>query len=437
MHKKSAAGSVNPRPSSSRGRAAVSERAFETLIGQLARSLVRATADELDAEINTWLKRILLTLGLDRSTIAEINPATGSARFIYGWAREPDRLISEPLDPNILLPWTLRKMLAGETVVMESPEKLPQGAEVDRDSFRRYGPKSNVMVPIRIGDTVIGAVSFASLHKEREWLPTVVRGLEAIGDIFSYALERKRAVAESMRLRVELAYMSRVSTVGQLTAAIAHQLNQPLGAILSNAEAMQSLLTVDSPDLDEMRAGLADIVADTHRVVDLIRNLRELFQRKDLTKSQIDLAETIGEINRMVRQDAVIRGIDFVTAMPQVLPKVFGHRIQLQEALLNLISNAFDAAAAVDGGARKVRLAAVGNNGTVRIVVSDSGAGISRDTMPRIFDSFFTTKPTGVGIGLGIAKSIVEAHGGVLSAVPNPERGMTFEIALPVSQDRR
>jgi two-component system sensor kinase FixL len=240
-----------------------------------------------------------------------------------------------------------------------------------------------------------------------------------------------------VRLRSELAYMSRVSTVGHLAAAIVHELNQPLTAILNNAETIRSLLATEPPDLDEVRAGIADIVEDDKRAVNTIRHLRGLFQRKDLEKSSTDLADTIGEISRIVRADAMMRGIDFVMAISPALPKILGDRIRLQEALLNLISNAFDAAAAVDGGPRKVELTADCNKETVRIIVSDSGAGISRDAMPKIFDTFFTTKPTGIGIGLGIARSIVESHGGVVSATRNPDRGMTFEIALPVPRHLR
>jgi hypothetical protein len=173
---------------------------FEALVVDLAGSFVRVTVEQIDAEINRWLKRIVIALGLDRSTIAQINPVTGWASFTHGWAREADRIIGSSLDANKLLPWTKRKMLAGETVVMLSPALLPEEAAVDRASFLRYGPKSNVMVPIMVGGTVFGGVGFGLLYKERTWPPKLVQRFQTVAQIFGYALERKRAVAEMIRL---------------------------------------------------------------------------------------------------------------------------------------------------------------------------------------------------------------------------------------------
>ena len=146
-------------------------RQFEELAVELAGAFVRVTTDKIDEEINRWLERIVLALGLDRSTIAEINPADGWAAFSHGWAREPEQIIGKSLDANTLMPWVKRKMLAGETVVMPSVDALPEEAAVDRESMRRYGPKSNVMIPIRVGGVVVAAVGFGALYRERSWPP--------------------------------------------------------------------------------------------------------------------------------------------------------------------------------------------------------------------------------------------------------------------------
>jgi signal transduction histidine kinase len=421
-------------PPASLQRPADELRHFEALVVGSARAFVRVAVDNMDAEINLWLKRIVLTLGLDRSTIAEISPETGWVCFTHGWAREQDRILPKSPDPNTLLPWTKRKILAGETVVMSSPDNLPKEAGVDRKSFYRYGPKSNVMVPIKVGGAVVGAVSFASLYQVRRWTPRIVQGLQAVAELFGYALERKRAVAEMLHLRNELAYVSRVTTMGELAASITHELNQPLAAILSNAEAIESILASDHLDLDEAKAGIGDIIHDCNRAAETIRRLRALFRHGECTKSKVDLARLLRETARIVQSETLVRNISFILDVREALPPVVAERVQLQQVIINLILNAFDAVAAIDDGPRDVCVSAVtGGADYVRIFVRDSGKGIAPEAVPKIFDAFFTTKPNGMGMGLAIAKSIVEAHGGQLCVSPNADRGATFEIKLPIS----
>ena len=407
-------------------------RSFEALVADLAGAFVRVTVDQIDGEINRWLKRIVIALGLDRSTMAEINPVTGWASFTHGWAREADRVLGRSLDASALLPWTKQKMLAGETVVMPNPDLLPEEAAVDRASFLRYGPKSNVMVPIMVGGTVFGGVGFGLLYTERSWPRKLVHRLQMIAQIFGYALERKRAVAEMIRLQGELTYVSRVTTMGELAASIAHELNQPLAAILSNAEAIQHLLASDPPDLEEVKAGIADIIQDDNRAGEAIRRLRALFRREDSIKSEVDLPVMLAETSRIVQTDALIRDISYTLEVVGPVPPVLAERVQLQQAVINLILNAFDAVAGSTDGPREVHVTASAGAAQTHIFVRDSGKGITAEAMPRIFDAFYTTKPHGMGMGLAIAKSIVEAHGGHLSASPNPDRGMTFAIKLPL-----
>lgn len=407
-------------------------RKFENLVIELAGAFVRVTTEKIDEEINRWLERIVLTLGLDRSTIAEINPSTGRTVFSHGWAREAERIIGSSLDADALMPWTKRKVLAGETIVTTSLDALPEEAAVDRESMRRYGPKSNVVVPIGVGGVVVGAVGFADLHRERSWPPRIVRRLQTVAEIFGFALERKRATIEVLRLRNELAYISRVNTMGELAASLAHEINQPLAAIRSNAEAVQSMLEAKAPDLHEIKAAVADIVSDDARAGDTIRRLRALFRREQLVHSKIELAELLAEVDRIVRSDAVIRKVSFHLDLRESLRPVLADRIQIQQAIINLLMNAFDAVAEMEENAREVVLSALeGESGVVRVLVRDSGRGIDADAAPRIFDAFFTTKPGGLGMGLAIARSIVEAHGGSLGVSSDPGRGTTFEMTLP------
>jgi signal transduction histidine kinase len=411
------------------------EHYLNAIVSQVAGALIRVTVDEIDSEVNYWLEQIGTDLDLDRSTIAQIDPQTGRASFSHGWAREPYSLIQQPLDANRLLPWTVEKMREGKTIVMTTPDKLPKEAAVDRRSFLRYGPKSNVIVPIRAGPNVIGGMSFASLRRERSWASQTVRAFEAIGQIFGFGLERKRAVAEMIRLRNELNYVSRLNTMGELAASMAHELNQPLSAILNNAEALQAMLAFDEPDLEEIRAGIADIIQDNNRARDTIKRVWALFRRGDVTKSKVDLGEVLGETVRTVGVDALLRGISLKTEVKPPLPPVLAERIQLQQAVINLILNAFDAVASVADETREVRVEASAGDGSesVEILVCDTGVGIAPEALPHIFAPFFSTKREGIGMGLAITKSIVDAHGGTLSIAPNRDRGTIFKISLPIA----
>jgi hypothetical protein len=226
------------------------------LVAEISTAFIRASLAEIDDEINRALERIALTLDLDRSTIAEFKE-DGFAFFSHGWVRDAHhRVVGQSLDANSLLPWTKARMLAGDTVIMPSVDGLPEGAAVDRESYRRYGPKSNVMIPIKVDGVVLAAVGFGVIKHSRSWPPNIVRQLQRITDIFGYAFARKRAVNDILRLRSELNHVSRVNTIGVLAASMTHELNQPLAAIMNNAEAVQSMLQSANPDLAESRPRL-------------------------------------------------------------------------------------------------------------------------------------------------------------------------------------
>jgi len=246
--------------------------------------------------------------------------------------------------------------------------------------------------------------------------------------------ERKQAEEESRLLREELAHVNRLATMGELSAALAHELNQPLTAILSNAQAAQRFLGHESPDLDELRAALADIVEADRRASGVIQRLRALLTKGKPECSQQDINEIVREVVELVRSDAVGRKIILSLKLEDNLPMVKVDRIQLQQVLLNLIINGFDAMLEVDGR-RELQLQTSRDSAeVVNISVIDSGAGLEQEKMRHMFDAFFTTKPTGMGMGLSICRSIIDAHGGRLWASTNSERGMTLHIQLPVAE---
>ena len=239
---------------------------------------------------------------------------------------------------------------------------------------------------------------------------------------------------EVFKLRNELTYVSRINTMGELAASLAHEINQPLAAIRSNAEAIQNMLAAERPDFDEIKAAVADIVSDDVRAGETIRRLRALFRREELARTEVDLGELLREVNRIIRSDAVIRKVAFTLDLRQPLRAILADRIQIQQAIINLLLNAFDAVSEAEERSRRVTLSVLTeDSGCIKVLVHDSGKGIEPDALPKIFDAFFSTKAGGMGMGLAISRSIIEAHGGRLSVSSNPGHGSTFEIALPIS----
>ncbi|HEX6769842.1 MAG TPA: PAS domain S-box protein, partial [Candidatus Binatia bacterium] len=247
---------------------------------------------------------------------------------------------------------------------------------------------------------------------------------------------RKMAEAELQRNRDELGHMTRVSTLGELVASLAHELNQPLGAILSNAEAAEMLLKAEPPPLDEVGEILADIRSDDRRASDVIRGLRGLLRRQDVARESLQINDAVGDVLRLLNIDAVHRKVALRFEPAENLPPVRGDRVQLQQVVLNLVLNAMEAMA---GQAEETRQVVVrsgpGDDGMIKISVSDSGPGIPSDKLPKLFEPFFTTKMEGMGMGLSIARTIVEAHHGRIWAENNCGGGAIFYFILPVATE--
>jgi PAS domain S-box-containing protein len=250
--------------------------------------------------------------------------------------------------------------------------------------------------------------------------------------------ERMRAESESHKLRDELARVTRIATLGELTASIAHEIRQPLTAIMSNAQAALHLLAREVPDVEEVRAALRDIVDDDRRAEEVIRRLRTMMQRQRAGHEYLDLNDVTRQVLAMVHGEAIIRNLEIRELLSHEIPPVKGDRIQLQQVILNLLLNGAEAISQVPGGPRvlTVRTALLDPRNVV-VSVSDSGIGIRTEDMEGMFIPFYTTKPDGLGMGLPVSRSIVQAHGGRLWAESNRGGGATFHMALPATPARR
>lgn len=253
--------------------------------------------------------------------------------------------------------------------------------------------------------------------------------------------ERKQAETELLRHRAELAHVARVSTLGELAASVAHELNQPLGAILANAEAAELFLAQEPPAIEELGPILAAIRQDNERASEVIRRMRTLLGKRELERQPLEVNSVVEGVWPLVSGDAALRGVSLGAELSPGLPKVLGDRVHLQQVMLNLLLNGMDA---VGGQPRERRRLTVrtgmGGEGQVELAVVDTGLGIEPEKLGRVFDPFYTTKPQGMGMGLSIARTIIKAHDGRIWAENNAAGGATFRLTLPavggVSQHR-
>jgi signal transduction histidine kinase len=233
-------------------------------------------------------------------------------------------------------------------------------------------------------------------------------------------------------MQMEVAHANRVATMGQLTASIAHEVNQPIAAAVTNAQAALRWLGARPPDLEEVRQALDRIVKDANRAGDVIGRIREIIKKAPPRKDRVDINEAIREVIEFTRGEAAKHGASVQTALGEGLPPIEADRVQLQQVVLNLIINAVQAMGAVAQGPRALFIATspAEPNG-VLVVVKDSGPGLDPESLERLFDSFYTTKPGGLGMGLSICRSIIEAHGGRLWVTANLPQGAIFHFTMP------
>ena len=368
---------------------------------QLAREL-RASEHQMNlaaeaARMGTWFREF------DQDEIQ----ATEQWRDLFGFAK------SEPLN----LEYFLQRMHP------EDREKMRETLTQSNQSDGRYQTEYRVMFP---GGQMRWIASHGRIEVNARGKPVRVRGVSL--DI----THRKQADLEAQAHRNEVAHLLRVASLGELSAALAHELNQPLAAILSNAQAGQRFLAKEICDLGEIRDILRDIVAEDQRASEVIRRLRLLLKKGEFQPQPVDANDLIQDVLNLLDFDLTARAIFVVKELTAAMPPVRGDRVQLQQVLINLMLNAGDAMAQTPANARSliVRSSRLENN-FIRISVADTGTGIRPGSEEKIFEPYHTTKSQGLGLGLSLSRSIVVAHGGRLAAENRVGGGAMFHITLP------
>jgi two-component system sensor kinase FixL len=332
------------------------------------------------------------------------------AEELYGWTRdEAVGQVSHDLTQTIF-PAPLEKIMA---------------------ELNSTGRWEGELIHTRRDGTRVVVASRWALQSDERGKPTAV--LETNNDI----TERKRTEEALHKVQAELAHVTRVTTLGEMTTSIAHEVNQPLGAVVNNASACLRWLAGEAPNLEEARQSARLIIADGHRASEIIGRIRALVKKSPPRKDRLDINETILEVIALTRSEAQKNRLSLQTQLSSDLPLILGDRIQLQQVILNLIINAIEAMSGVGEGPRELLLGSRKDDSQgVLVRVRDSGPGLDPKSLDRLFTAFYTTKPQGMGMGLAISRSIIEAHGGRLWASANEGRGATFEFTLPAGGER-
>jgi PAS domain S-box-containing protein len=374
------------------------------------------------AEDITERKRAEQALTLFRSlidhtndTIEVIDPESG--RFLdvneqacraHGYTREEYLALTVPEIDSLIAarPWeeTMEEVRRSGSLIIESQHRRKDGS----------------VFPVEVNANYI--------RLDRDYHVAVVRDIT----------ERKRAEEALRQTQAELAHVTRVMTMGALMASIAHEVNQPLAAVVTNGNACLRWLAREVPDLEEARAAVERIIREGHRASEVIRRIRALAQKTDPQTAWLDLNDLIREVVALMHSEVRQQRVALRTELSVALPPVLGDRIQLQQVILNLVINGIEAMAAVTDRPREGRIRSQRHEANnVLVAVRDAGIGLDPQQMVRLFDAFFTTKPGGMGMGLSISRTIIEAHGGRLWAAPNAGPGATFQFILPIHSERQ
>ena len=402
---------------------------FEELVSSMTRSFLRVP--DSTVALRGSLTRVSEFFGADYVSLLQ---------FEGVGALESE---SESSGPGILnlsvdaarrrFPWAVSCVQNGETVIWMGTDDIPPRASQDLLSFDEFGFRFLVILPLVTGDAVRGALLLATTGDRRLSLSDLAQ-LRLIADVVATARARQQAELDAQRSRQEVAQMGRRSSMGELASALAHQLNQPLAGIMANAQAAQRLLDSSGRDAADVRDGLADIVDDCRRASDVVQRVRDMVAPSRVQRTPLDLSDVVRDVAMLVASDALIRRVKLSLEFGGDATPITGDRVLLQQAVLNVIVNAIDATADQRAGNRVVTVwTGSTGNGRARIRVRDQGAGLPPGFETQVFEPFFSTKATGLGMGLAIARSIVESHGGTIQ-LNNEATGAVVTIDLPVAE---
>jgi signal transduction histidine kinase len=331
-----------------------------------------------------------------------------------------------------VLPGSPRARLVESRSPVHVADMAAEPAYREFSRAKSFGARTLLLVPMIKEDELIGAIGIARTQVQ----PFTDAQIDLITDFAAQATVAPESTRRERRYRevqMELARVNRVATMGQLTASITHEVNQPIGAARNNLTAALNFLDRTPPDLVEVREALTCAVKDNDRASTVVGRIRALMQKAPTRTDSVNVNEAVCEVIELTYGEALKNGVSARTQLAEGLPLIQGDRVQLQQVILNLILNAVQALGAVTNDTREVLITTSQTDpNEVCLAVQDTGPGLSAETLPRLFEPFYTTKPGGMGMGLAICRSIIEAHGGRLWATRCEPHGARFQFTIPV-----
>ena len=359
---------------------------FERTVSEVLGALLTAARAGQDRVIEAGLRDMARVFGVQRATLWERIGDKVEFRKTHRWLAE-----GVPVPPDssgaVAIPWISAQLAAGSVVRFARHADLPPEAAADLPRLQALNIRAAVIVPFAVSGEVVGALSFATAREDHEWPEELIARVGLFGEVFAGVLARQAAERREQEAQAQAAHAARVGTMGVFAASLVHELTQPLAASLANAETVLELLAAPSPDLQELRATAADIVADDRRAGELIQQLRRFLRRGEVQRTELDLREVVDEVLRLAGGEVAEKGVAVSLDLPEGLPKFVADRVQIQQVLLNLLLNAFDAVAANEPGARSVAVRAWPTGSGVSVEVIDSGRGMDEATLARIFET--------------------------------------------------
>ena len=413
------------------------KQAEQRLMAQHTVTQILAKAATLEDATGKILQAVCECLVWDVGALWSIDKEASVLRCVEVWHKE---YVEVPqfeaasrettFMPGIGLPgrvWFSREPIYIPDVIRDA--NFPRAPIAGRDVLH-----SAFGFPILLGGEVLAVMEFFS-HEIRQPDQDLLNMMATLGSQIGQFIERKRAEDALQHAQMELAHVTRVATLGEMTASIAHEINQPLGAIVNSGSAC--LRWLDAQRLEEARRSASRVIAEGHRASEIIGRIRALAKKAPPRKDWLDVNETIHEVVALAHSEVQRNGIALETQLSDHVPVILADRIQLQQVILNLMINAIEAMSGAGEGPRELRVrSGMDESQGVLVSVQDSGPGFDPKSLDHLFDAFYTTKADGLGMGLAISRSLIEAHGGRLWATANAPHGAIFQFTLPIDTER-